>query len=105
MRPIVLNDGTFIHNENMLREYLEPLGFDLEDLKYFLCEEELSELEELKEDRKTYERVVDSYFCDARDLALAVDEVCDTYRKKYKSAAVIKVLDAIQTCVAENRID
>ena len=107
MRPITLNDGTYIYSEFTLREYLESLGFDFEELSDIIFEDKSEEAynharEEIWHDA---ERRIDGYFCAARDLALAVDDLCDEFLGKYKAKAVINVLNAIKTCVDQNRID
>ena len=107
MRPITLNDGTYIYSEFILREYLESLGFDFEELSDIIFEDKSKEMydhvsEEVWHDA---ERKIDGYFCAARDLALAVDELCDEFLGKYKAKAVINVLNAIKACVDQNRID
>ena len=107
MRPITLNDGTYIYSEFTLREYLESLGFDFEELSDMIFEDKSEEMYDhvSKEVWHDAERKIDGYFCAARDLALAVDELCDEFLRKYKAKAVINVLNAIKTCVDQNRID
>ena len=107
MRPITLNDGTYIYSEFTLREYLESLGFDFEELSDIIFEDKSEEAYDHISKDVWYdaERKIDGYFCAARDLALAVDELCDEFLDKYKAKAVINVLNAIKTCVDQNRID
>lgn len=107
MRPITLNDGTYIYSEFTLREYLESLGFDFEELSDIIFEDKSEEMYDhvSKDVWHDAEREIDGYFCAARDLALAVDELCDEFLGKYKAKAVINVLNAIKTCVDQNRID
>lgn len=107
MRPITLNDGTYIYSEFTLREYLESLGFDFEELSDMIFEDKSEEMYDhvSKEIWHDVEREIDGYFCAARDLALAVDELCDEFLEKYKSKAIVNVLNAIKTCVDQNRID
>lgn len=107
MRPITLNDGTYIYSEFTLREYLESLGFDFEELSDIIFEDKSEEMYDhvSKEVWHDAERKIDGYFCAARDLALAVDDLCDEFLGKYKAKAVVNVLNAIKTCVDQNRID
>lgn len=107
MRPITLNDGTYIYSEFTLREYLESLGFDFEELSDIIFEDKSEEMYDhvCKEVWHDAERKIDGYFCAARDLALAVDELCDEFLGKYKAKAVVNVLNAIKACVNQNRID
>lgn len=110
MSMITLKDGTFIHNEASLLDYLSSLGFDkfdIEDFKKLLMGDALDNAyrEGYGDCHKESEITIDGYFCAARSLAEAVDNLCDDFRKQYKSAAILKVLDAIETCVRENRID
>lgn len=107
MRPITLNDGTYIYSEFTLREYLESLGFDFEELSDIIFEDKSEEMYDhvSKEVWHDAERKIDGYFCAARDLALAVDELCDEFLGKYKAKAVVNVLNAIKACVDQNRID
>ena len=106
-QTMTLNDGTFIYSEFTLVEYLKSLGFDMDILKEILLDDMIEEVrkdinEELHEE---YERMTDGYFCAARDLAVEIDNLCEEFRKKYKAAAVHKVLDAIEQCVDTNRVD
>lgn len=107
MRPITLNDGTYIYSEFTLREYRESLGFDFEELSDIIFEDKSEEMYDhvSKEVWHDAERKIDGYFCAARDLALAVDDLCDEFLGKYKAKAVVNVLNAIKTCVDQNRID
>lgn len=107
---VALNDGTYIYNNTSAKEYLNSLGFDSTDIDRFGD----MLFDDVREDayREGYddcwreaERQIDGYFCGAKDLAEAVDDLCDDFRKQYKSVAILKVLDAIKTCVRENRID
>ena len=107
MRPITLNDGTYLYSDFTLKEYLESLGFDFEELSDIIFEDKSEEMYDhvSKEVWHDAERKIDGYFCAARDLALAVDELCDEFLGKYKAKAVINVLNAIKACVDQNRID
>lgn len=107
MRPITLNDGTYLYSDFTLKEYLESLGFDFEELSDIIFEDKSEEMYDHVSKEVWYdaERKIDGYFCAARDLALAVDELCDEFLDKYKSKAIVNVLNAIKTCVDQNRID
>lgn len=107
MRNIILNDGTFIYSEDSLREYLISLGFDFYELQEALAGDFLEEEyhKGYQEAIKNAEVEVDGYFCKARDLALEVENVCDDFRNKYRSKAVLNVLDAIEKTINNNRID
>ena len=105
MRPITLNDGTYIYSEFTLREYLESLGFDFEELSDIIFKSEEMYDHVFKDVWGDAEREIDGYFCAARDLALAVDDLCDEFLGKYKAKAIVNVLKAIKTCVNQNRID
>ena len=107
MRPITLNDGTYLYSDFTLKEYLESLGFDFEELSGIIFENNSEEAYNHVYEEVWYdaERRIDGYFCAARDLALAVDELCDEFLGKYKSKAIVNVLNAIKTCVDQNRID
>jgi hypothetical protein len=107
---VALNDGTYIYNSTSAKEYLNSLGFDSTDI------DRLGDMlfEDVREDayREGYddcwredERKIDGYFCACRDLAMGIEDICNDFRKQYKSAAIMKVLDAIQKFVDENRID
>ena len=107
---VTLNDGTYIYNSASAREYLNSLGFDSSDIDRFGD----MLFDDVREDayREGYddcwredERKIDGYFCACRDLAMGIEDICTDFRKQYKSAAIMKVLDAIQKFVDENRID
>lgn len=107
---VALNDGTYIYNSTSAKEYLNSLGFDnfdIEELRNMLCGDAIEDAYNRgwQDCYKEDEIQIDGYFCGARDLAEAVDNLCDDFRKQYKSAAILKVLDAIKTCIRENRID
>ena len=110
MSVITLKDGTFIHNEASLLNYLSSLGFDkpdIESLREILCEEQIEDAYDkgISDQWHEDERKIDGYFCACRDLAMGIEDICNDFRKQYKSAAIMKVLDAIQKFVDENRID
>lgn len=107
MRPITLNDGTYIYSEFTLQEYLESLGFDYFELSNYFFEERYNEAydDAYAEAHYEAEKEVDGYFCAARDLAQEVENLCDDFLDKYKSKAIVNVLNAIKTCVDQNRID
>ena len=106
---IVLKDR-FIYNKAEAIDYLASLGFDnfdIEEFRDMLCGDAIEDAYNRgwQDCYKEDEIQIDGYFCGARDLAEAVDNLCDDFRKQYKSAAILKILDAIKTCVRENRID
>lgn len=107
MRPITLNDGTYIYSEFTLKEYLESLGFDYLELEDIVGAKKYDEGYDdgYRADWREAERTVDGYFCAARDLAQEVENLCDDFLDKYKSKAIVNVLNAIKTCVDQNRID
>lgn len=107
MRNIVLNDGTFIYSEDVLQEYLTSLGFDFYELQEALAGDVLEEEynKGYQEAMKDSEAEVDGYLCATKNIANEIENVCDDFRKKYKSKAVLNVLDAIEKTVYNNRID
>lgn len=102
---IVLNDKTFLYNKDAVEDYLVSLGFDLDSLTQVLCGDIEAECNYYKDTVDYTELKADNYYCAARDLAQGIDDLCDDFRKKYKSQAIMKVLDTIQKFVYENRID
>ena len=102
---IVLNDNTFLYNKDAVEDYLVSLGFDLDSLTQILCGDIEEERDRYKDIADYAELKSDNYYCAARDLAQGIDDLCDDFRKKYKSQAIMKVLDTIQKFVYENRID
>lgn len=107
MAYITTKDGVFLYNDYTAKNYLASLGIDVDDLRELLYEdvEDNAYREGYNEAYKDYEVKVDGYFCACRDLAEAVDNLCDMYLDQYKSKAIVNVLNAIKTCVQENRID
>lgn len=107
MIPITLKDRSYIYNQDTLKEYLNNLGFDIEDLRKLLCQDLIEEIryEGYAEAKQEYERMADGYFCAARDIAQGIDDLCDDFRKKYKSKAILNVLDEIQSYIRVERID
>lgn len=110
MSTITLKDGTFIHNEASLLDYLSSLGFDkldIESLREMLCEKQIEKAydEGLRDQYNEDEREIDGYFCAARDLAQGIEDLCDDFYRQYKSKAVLNVLDTFRKFVDENRID
>lgn len=107
---VTLNDGTYIYNSTSAKEYLNSLGFDSTDIDRFgdILFNDVREnayREGYNECWHDDEAKIDEYFCACRDLAQGIEDICDDFRKQYKSAAIMKVLDAIQKFVDENRID
>lgn len=102
---IVLNDNTFLYNKDTVEDYLVSLGFDLDSLTQVLFGDIEEEYNSYKDAVEYTELKADNYYCAARDLAQGIDDLCKDFRKKYKSQAVIKVLDTIQKYVEQNRID
>ena len=101
---VTLNDGTYIYNSTSAREYLNSLGFDSTDINRFgdMLFDDVREdayKEGYDDCWREDERKIDGY------LAMGIEDICDDFRKQYKSAAIMKVLDAIQKFVDENRID
>lgn len=107
MAYITTKDGVFLYNDYTAKDYLTSLGIDVDDLRELLYEdvEDNAYREGYDAAYKDCEREVDGYFCACRDLAEAVDNLCDMYLDQYKSKAIVNVLNAIKTCVQENRID
>lgn len=107
---ITLNDGTYIYNDSGAREFLTSLGFDSSDIEefgnmLFSDVRENAYREGYDECWHDDEVKIDGYFCACRDLAQGIEDICNDFRKQYKSAAIMKILDAIQKFVDENRID
>lgn len=104
---ITTNDGTLLYDDYTAKDYLTSLGIDVDDLRGLLYEdvEDNAYREGYQAAWKDAEVQIDGYYCGCRDLAEAVNNLCDVFREQYKSVAVIKVLNAIETCVQENRID
>lgn len=107
---VTLNDGTYIYNSTSAREYLNSLGFDSSDIDHFgdmLFDDVRGDAYDrgVRDQWHEDERKIDGYFCACRDLAMGIEDICNDFRKQYKSAAIMKVLDAIQKFVDENRID
>lgn len=102
---IVLNDNTFLYNKDTVEDYLVSLGFDLDSLTQVLFEDIEEEYNSYQDAAENAELKADNYYCAARDLAQGIDDLCDDFRKKYKSQAIMKVLDTIQKFVYENRVD
>lgn len=106
---ITLKDR-FIYNEAEVVDYLTSLGldkFDIEEMRDMLCGTAIEDAYNRgwQDCYKEDEIQIDGYYCGVRDLAEAVNNLCGVFREQYKSAAIIKVLNAIETCVRENRID
>lgn len=79
MRPIILNDDTYIYSTNGLKEYLVSLGFDIHELAEFL-------LSDIEVDNNVYIRrdCVDDYEClyseldnQVRQYANELETLCD----------------------------
>lgn len=110
MNSITLKDGTFIYDRKGAIDYLTSLGFEksqIDELQTLLFEGEASgPYEQGRRDQwEEDERIIDGYFCTARDLAQGVEDICHMYRERYKAKAVHNVLDDINKFVQENRID
>ena len=104
---ITTNDGTLLYDDYTAKDYLTSLGIDVDDLRVLLYEdvEENAYREGYMAAHAEDERVIDGYFCACRDLAEAVDNLCDLFLDQYKAKAIVHVLNAVKTCVQENRID
>ena len=107
---VALNDGTYIYNSSSAKEYLNSLGFDSADIDRLgdmLFDDVREDAYErgVRDQWHEDERKIDGYFCAARDLAQGIEDLCNDFRKQYKSAAILKVLNTIEKFVDENRID
>lgn len=104
---ITTNDGALLYDDYTAKDYLTSLGIDVDDLQELLYGdiEDNAYKEGYDSAYHDREREVDGYFCACRDLAEAIDNLCDDYLEKYKSKAIVNVLNEIKTCVQENRID
>ena len=104
---ITTNNGILLYDDYTAKDYLTSLGIDIDDLRELLYEdvEDNAHREGYQSAWKEAEIQIDGYFCACRDLAEAVDNLCDVYLDQYKSKAIVNVLNAVKTCVQENRID
>lgn len=104
---ITTKDGVLLYDDYTAKDYLTSLGIDVDDLQKLLYEdvEDNAYKNGYEDAYRDREREVDGYYCACRDLAEAVDNLCDMYLDQYKSKAIVNILNAIKTCVQENRID
>lgn len=79
-RPLVLKDGTYLYSEDTLLEYFNSLGFDSQDLKDFFQQDLKNECSRLEEIIDSFELRADNYFCNLRDMALEIEELCNKLR-------------------------
>lgn len=78
MRPITLNDGTFLYNEWSVKEYLTSLGFDdLEELGELLFPYLFKENNWYKEMYQAQERELDGCYMNNRYFLEELEAVLD----------------------------
>lgn len=74
---IILKDGTFITDVPSLIDYFTGLGFNIEELSNFFCQDIIEEYNHLQESRNEEERAADHYYCALNNLSTAIDELAD----------------------------
>lgn len=71
---MVLNDGTFLYNEYTVKEYLEALGFDMQELMNMLAGDIIQERDENEAMWREEERY---RFCVEEHMSTAWNELDD----------------------------
>jgi DNA-binding transcriptional MerR regulator len=74
---MTLNDGTFLYKEDMVKDYLRSLGFDIDELADILTEDERKDAACLEEMLDNQERELDGIYCNLRDYKEELEELCN----------------------------
>lgn len=82
MRPMILNDNSYLYSENCVIDYLTSLGFDIEQLQTFFKEysKDGRDCDSLAEIIDYQEQIMDDYFCRLRDMGSEIEELCNKLR-------------------------